>query len=287
LNRKVLETMKKLAFLLIFQLLWCGLAQAFFLTVIQDEGKGFALKGKETFWLLFRSEPFQGIIYDLKAPRAYVILPDGKKEPVALRRTKIFDHARGEKRYAWVAHYLPAQKGDHFLILETEPTLVPGLNEVWQEYVKVPFHISYGRAWEKTLSLPAEIVFLSQPYGLEEGALLRGKVLLQGKPMPRALVQVVPYHGHYLSPKDLPRNAFGEIEASRMYQSALTAENGAFAVTLPRAGWWLISARLPFGNYKIGELTYPLFLRASTWIYVFPRFKLPENAPRLEAEPYK
>ncbi len=262
-------------------------ARGFFLTAIQEKGQGFALKGEEVFWILFRSEPFQGVIYDLKAPKAYVILPSQKKEPVALRRTKVFDYAKGQKRYAWVAHYLPTIEGDHFLVLETDPTLVPRVNEVWKEYVKIPLHVAFGRAWEKELLLPAEIVFLSQPYGLEEGALLRGKVIFQRKPLPQVLVQAVAYHGCYLETKDLPHNAFGRVEASRMYQNFFTDENGIFTVAFPHAGWWLISARIPSGNYKLGELTYPFFLRASVWIYVFPRFKVPEKAPLLKIDPYK
>ncbi len=262
-------------------------AKAFFLTAIQEKGGGFGLKGEEVFWLLFRSEPFQGLIYDLAPPKAYIVLPEGGKQPVALRRTKIFDYAQGQKRYAWVAHFLPAGEGDYFLILETRPALVPGLKEVWQEYVKIPLHVGKGEAWERHLSLPAEIVLLTRPYGLEEGSLLRGRLYFQGKPLPQALIQVVPYHGCYLAAEDLPHNNFGEVEASRMYQNLLTDENGLFAVVLSRKGWWLLSARIPAGNYKMGEFTYPLFIRASVWIYVFPSFKPPEKAPLIQADPYK
>ena len=239
------------------------------------------MRGEELVFWVFRSEPFSGVIYDSKAPKAFIYLPDGSQRPLALKQSKLFDYARGVKRFAWEARFLVEKEGDFFLVFETEPRPVPGLNEVWREWVKVPLHVGPGRGWEKVLGLEAEIVPLTQPYGLEAGMTFRARLLFQGEPLPEALVQVVPYHGRYLSAEDLPRDPRGRLENARMYFATLTDEGGLFSVSLPRPGWWLISARIPAGNFKLGEITYPLYLRASFWLYVFPPFKVPEKAPAL------
>ncbi len=260
-------------------------AQAFFLTVIQETGQGFGKRGEELSWLIFRSEPFAGVIYDLKAPKAKVFSPSGDVKTLPLRRTKVFDHLRGQKRYAWRTFFLPDRTGDYFLVFETEPTLVPGLGEVWQEWVKVPLHVTPGQNWRKDLGLKVEIVPLTQPYGLEAEAVFCGRLLLEGKPLPHTMIQIVTYHGRYLAPDILPKNAWGQRENARMYHQVVTDELGYFTVSFNKSGWWLISARVPYGNYKIGGLAFPLFLRASLWLYVFPPYNPPENAPWVQADP--
>ncbi|WP_022852974.1 DUF4198 domain-containing protein [Thermodesulfatator atlanticus] len=276
--------MKKFFLIFILFFWWTKPAYPFFLTVVGEDGLDYGNKGQEKVWLVFRAEPFQGIVYDVKAPKAKIFTPSGKFEPISFWRTKIKDHATGKKRYAWKARYLPTKIGDYYLVLHSDPTLIPGTYEVWEEIVKVPFHVEREGSWQKNLGLKAEIIPYNRPYGITKAGLFRGRLLLDGKPLSQTLIQVVRFNGVFLTGKELPQDRLGKRDDARMYYSLYTDENGDFSLTFPQEGWWLISAKIPFGNHRIGNSTYPMFLRASMWLYVYPPFELPEGAPKIKAE---
>ncbi|NPB09552.1 MAG: DUF4198 domain-containing protein [Thermodesulfobacteria bacterium] len=270
-----------LTILLVF--LAVGEARAFFLTAIQ-EGEGYALKGKEVRWDIFRSEPFQGVIFDLKAPRAMIYAPDEKPRLVALRRLQIFDYASGKKRFAWQARFIAQSPGDHYLVLTTDPTLVPGAGEVWREWVKVPLHVEQRKGWERTLGLRVEIVPLTRPYGLVAGSVFKARVLFEGEPASGIRVQMVPYLGVYLRPEELPLDENERPDVPLMYGDLLTDEGGCLTVSFPHPGWWLLSAIFPAGNFTLGQQKFPFYLRASFWLYVKAPYTPPETAPRIRPE---
>ncbi len=247
-------------------------AQAYFLVLTQENGHGYATVGQEVRWFLFRGEPFQGIVRDLLPPKAFMALPNGKKEPVALSIVNVKDYATGKERRGYRPHYTPTQKGDYYLCLVSQPAFVQEVGEVWQEFTKVPLHVAVETSWPKPVGLKAEIIPLTRPYGLEAGAVFRGQVLYQGKPVKDALVQFTYYHGYFLPQKDLPKQQGGDTDLARMYPSVRTDTEGLFTVYLNKAGWWLISARLPQGYTTLGGQRFPLILRASIWLYVWPTF---------------
>ncbi len=257
--------------------------RAFFLTAIQ-EGDGYALKGQEVRWDLFRSEPFQGIIYDLKPPRAFIYAPGKEPRLVALRRIKIFDYSSGKDRFAWQARFMTDDFGDHYLVLHTDPTLVPGAGEVWEEWVKVPLHVERTKDWERTLDLRVEIIPLTRPYGLVEGSSFMARVLFEGRSVPGIRVQMVPFLGVYLAFKDLPKDKNQRPDLPLMYLDLRTDAKGRFIVSFPHSGWWLLSAIIPAGQFSLGNQTYPFYLRANLWLYVKPLYQPPETAPQIRPE---
>jgi len=274
---------RKVVLILCSLLLWSSSGEAFFLTAIQ-EGEGYALKGEEVIWDLFRSEPFQGVIYDLKAPQALIYAPDKKPRLVALRRIKILDHASGKKRFAWQAHFVPDTPGDYYLVLHSEPTLVSGLPEVWEEWVKVPLHVEQSKSWARPLGLRVEIVPSVRPYGLMAGTSFSARVFFEGRPASRVRLQMVPFTGVYLTLKELPQDENGRLDIPLMYLDLLTDEQGGFTVSFPHPGWWLLSAVIPIGQYRLGQEQFPFYLRASLWLYLKPPFKVPETAPHIRPE---
>ena len=278
---------------LLFGLLWFSLwglvwpAQAYFLVLVQENGPGYAFVGEKVQWLLFRGEPFQGVVRDLLPPKAFMFLPNGKREPVALSIVNIKDYATGKERRGYRPHYTPTQKGDYYLCLVSTPAFVQETGEVWQEYTKVALHVTTETAWQRPVGLKAEIIPLTRPYGLESGALFRGRLVYQGKPVKDALIQATLYHGVFIPSKALPSVQKGQIDAARMYLSVRTDQNGLFALGLNQPGWWLISARLPQGYTTLGGQKFPLILRASLWLYVFPPFSPQGTFPKIKALPPK
>ncbi|WP_457756176.1 DUF4198 domain-containing protein [Thermodesulfatator indicus] len=272
-----------IVFLLVF--CWVSSSWGYFLTVFDPKGQGYALKGQEIQFFVLRTEPFQGIVYDLRAPKGKVFRPDKKTEPLAFVRVMFKDFSTGKKRFAWKVKYVPTLAGDYYFLFITQPTLMPAIGEVWQEIVKVPLHVEEEKGWGQILEQKFEIVPMTRPYGLSVGQIFRGQILFEGKPAPKVFVQVVRFNGVYLSPDKLPKDKFGKRDTPRMYFSLYTDENGEFSIGFPQDGWWLITAKIPYGKHMIGNTSYPLFLRTSFWLYVGKPFKLPEKAPVLTPEP--
>lgn len=262
--------------------IWVSPARGFFLTAIQGKGQGYARRGEQVTWYVFRTEPFQGLLYDLKLPKVEIYAPGEKPTPLSLLRIKLRDPATGKKRYAYKAHFVPKKEGDYFLVLSTEPTLVPESNEVWQEFVKVPLHLVREGAWDQILGLPIEIILLTRPYGLTLGVPFRGRILFQGRPLPGAKIQVIPFHGAFIPPQALPQDQWGQTDYALMYQASLTNEEGEFITGFAHEGWWLVTVAVSFGQYRLGPNSYPFFWRASLWLYVKGVYQPPENAPKLQ-----
>lgn len=89
------------------------------------------------------------------------------------------------------------------------------------------------------MGLPTEIVSLAKPYDRWTGNVFQGQVLLNGKPVPNAEVEI-----EFLNHKPLlDSNSFakdGEVEApqdSFVLQTIFADENGVFTFGIPRAGW--------------------------------------------------
>ncbi len=278
--------MKRTLFSLVgIVVLWSLSAKAYFMIPIQQEGQGYGVRGKTVTWLLFRGEPFQGIIYDLKPPKAFINTPDGKTDSVSLSRIQIKDYQTGVKRYAFLVTYTPVKKGDHYLCLISQETYLPELSEVWQELTKVPLHVEEENSWDRAIGLKLEIIPLTRPYGLMSGQLFRGKLLYEGRPASEVLLQITHYHGFFIPRDTIPRDTFGNPDYPLMYLSVKTDENGYFSVSLNQPGWWLISARVPNGYTNLGLQRFPLILRGSLWVYVAPLVKPGGQFPKIGPTP--
>jgi cobalt/nickel transport protein len=95
--------------------------------------------------------------------------------------------------------------------------------------------------WDEPLGLKTEIVPLTRPFGLYSGNVFQGVVMLDGKPVPKAEVEVEFY------------NREGKATAPTDYmvtQVVKADQNGVFTYAVPRAGWWGFAA-LNISDHKI------------------------------------
>ena len=262
--------MKRVLWLVVAALVLPGPAWAHFLIVIPEKGEGYGVRGQElTFKVLF-GHPFEGILYDLKAPKAYIVTPKNDREKVALARITVKDYASGKKRFGYRATYLPTERGDYLLCLETQPYLNEEKREVWQDYMKVPFHVQVERGWDHLCGFGLEIIPLTRPYGLAVGRVFRGRVLLNGKPAAGITLEIEKFNGFYVPEDKLPLDAFGRINDPLITQTVKTDEQGYFTVGFDEPGWWVIGAAVSGGKTTYGHRTFPLTIRSGMWIYVFP-----------------
>ncbi len=245
-------------------------ARAHFLIAVPPKGQGYGLRGQEISFRVLFGHPFEGILYDLKVPKGYVITPSGKKAPVSFTRIKIKDYASGKKRFGYRVDYLPTARGDHLLCLSSQSYLNEEEGEVWQDYMKVPFHVQVERGWRNRCGFELEIIPLTRPYGLKVGEVFRARVLLNGKPAADLELEIEKFNGFYVPEEKLPTDAYGRVNDPLITQTAVTDEKGFFVVGFPEPGWWAINVALPAGKTSYAQRTFPLVIRSGMWLYVFP-----------------
>ncbi len=247
-------------------------ARAHFLIVIPEEGNGYALRGRELDLMVTYGHPFEGILYDLKNPSGFLILPDGKKAPLPFSRTLVKDHASGKKRFAYRIRFLPTQRGDHLFCVEAKPYLNEEEGEVWKDYMKTLIHVQVEKGWDNSCGFPLELVPLNRPYGMMKGSVFVGRLLFNGKPLGGVTLEVEKFNGFYVPEEGLPKDAFGRINEPLMTYTVMTNDDGYFVVTLPEPGWWAINASVKSGNTSYAGKSFPLVVRSGVWVYVFDGF---------------
>lgn len=138
-----------------------------------------------------------------------------------------------------------ARGGDHIFVLIPEPYYEPEEDAYIKQNTKVIVNVGgEPGAWNEPVGIPTEIVPLTKPYDNWTGNVFQGRVLLDGKPVPHAEIEVEFMNHQPL----LDKNAFkkeGEVEApqdSFVLQTIFADENGVFTYGLPRAGWWGFAA---------------------------------------------
>lgn len=92
---------------------------------------------------------------------------------------------------------------------------------------------AYGAedGWDKPAGMRMEIVPLTRPFGNYAGNVFRGVVLLEGRPLPGAVVEVEALGGADRAPNEY-----------YVTQSVRTDEMGVFSFGVPWAGWWGFAA---------------------------------------------
>jgi len=127
--------------------------------------------------------------------------------------------------------------GDHVFFVEPAPYWEPAEDKFIIHYTKVCVNaLGLEQGWEKPLGLETEIVPLTRPYGLWTNNVFAGRVLLKGKPVPNARVEI-----EYLN------EAAGEAGVRPpsqpfVMQIVKCDSNGVFMYAMPRAGWWGFAA---------------------------------------------
>jgi len=177
------------------------------------------------FW-----HPFEGKGMDLVKPKDFSVFYDGKKQDLlaTLKEKKL------GQNLTWETAYQIGRPGLYVFVMEPQPYWEPQEDCFIIHYTKA-YAAAYGddEGWDKPLGLKTEIVPLAKPYGLYAGNVFQGQVLLDGKPVPGADVEIE----YYMNGKA------GKAPSDYMVTQTVKADpNGIFTYAAPKAGWWGFAA---------------------------------------------
>lgn len=176
------------------------------------------------------SHPFEGQGMELVKPESVFVMVNGKKEILdgMLKQTRVMDFP------AYSLDYLIKRPGAYQFCMVPTAYWEPAEDCFIIHYTKTIVAAYGGEAgWDEPVGLKTEIVPLSKPYGLWAGNLFQGVVLVDGKPVPNAEVEIEYYNdeGRVIAPSDY-----------MVTQSIKADSNGVFSYAAPSAGWWGFAA---------------------------------------------
>ena len=118
--------------------------------------------------------------------------------------------------------------------VEPAPYFEPAEDKFIIHYTKtVVAAFGEEEGWDAPLGLKTEIVPLTRPFANYTGNVFRGRVLLDGKPVAGADVEVESYN------KGKAHTAPNDFYVTQVVK---TDENGVFTYGIPWAGWWGFAA---------------------------------------------
>jgi cobalt/nickel transport protein len=208
--------------------------------------------------------PFEHQLFDAAAPESvYVVAPDGQRTDLvkALQRISV-PTAEQKQAAAYRITFTPQRRGDHLLVLTAPPVWMADEQEFWQDTVKVVVHVQTQNGWDRSAGAAFEMVPLTRPYGLQPGMAFQAQVLVQGKPLAAAPVEIERYNAE--PPKELPPD-------EQVTRAARTDPNGVVTGTLTEPGWWCLTARRDGGQRTHEGKPYPVRQRTTLWIFVDER----------------
>jgi cobalt/nickel transport protein len=226
--------MKKQVFLwlLVAVLLgWQDLAMAHFAMIIPSDSMIMEGEKREVTVTLSFSHPFKGEGMELEKPVQFgvVMLRWKKSLRFLLEKTRVMGHT------GWKVEYRLARSGVYSFYMEQKPYFDPTEDRYFVQHAKTVVG-AFGdeRDWDKPLGLKTEIVPLTRPFGLYTGNVFQGTVMLEGKPVPFAKVEVEYYNrtGKAVAPTDY-----------MITQTIKADSNGVFTYAAPKSGWWGFAAR--------------------------------------------
>lgn len=176
------------------------------------------------------SHPMERAGMPLAKPKAVQVVVDGRSDDVAaaLRPVRVMEHD------AWRFDYTVKRPGVYAVVMEPEPYWEPAEDCFIVHYTKT-YVAAFGEeeGWDEPIGLKTEIVPLTRPFGNYAGNVFQGLVLLDGKPVANAEVEVEYYNrdGKYAAPNEYMVTQVVKADA-----------NGVFTYGIPFAGWWGFAA---------------------------------------------
>ena len=177
------------------------------------------------FW-----HPFEGVGMDLVKPAEFGVVANGHREDLLATLTQ----QKLKGRDTWRTSYTIKRPAIYAFYFIPQPYWEPAEDCYIVHYTKTVI-AAYGEdeGWDEAIGLKTEIVPLSKPFGLYAGNVFQGLVLLNGKPVPGAEVEVEYFNvgGKYSAPSDY-----------MVTQTMKADPNGVFTYAVPTAGWWGFAA---------------------------------------------
>ncbi len=209
--------------------------------------------------------PMERDYMEMVKPVRFGVMHDGKKSDLlgTIQAVKGKSPDQTEDFTFWTTDYKIRRPGDYTFFVEPTPYWEPTEDVFIVHYTKVcvsAFGLEQG--WDQPMGLETEIIPMTRPYGLWTNNLFTGQVLLKGKPVPFAEVEV-----EYLN--DSPGN-ISVVPPSDSYvtQVVKADANGVFSYAMPRAGWWGFAA-LNEADWKLnnGDMEKGVEIGAVYWVY--------------------
>ena len=174
------------------------------------------------------SHPMEMKGMPMAKPKAVRVISDGKSEELDPSPKKILEQD------GWTVKYVLKRPGVYQFVVEPQPYWEPAEDSYIVHYTKT-YVAAFGgeEGWEVPAGLKTEIVPLTRPFGNYAGNVFQGQVLLDGKPVPGAMVEVELYNERkdYTAPNDY-----------LVTQVVRADPNGIFTFAVPFSGWWGFSA---------------------------------------------
>ena len=215
---------------LVFLFLASAVAKAHFGIIIPSDemimkGDSASISLQLMFW-----HPFEGHGMELVKPNKFGVVVKGREQD--LLNTLSLQKLKGHT--IWTTTYRIRRPGVYVFYMEPEPYWEPAEDCYIVHYTKTVV-AAYGEdeGWDEPIGLKTEIVPLSKPFGLYTGNVFQGVVMLKGKPVPGAEVEVEYFNvgGKYSAPTDY-----------MVTQTIKADPNGVFTYAVPKAGWWGFAA---------------------------------------------
>ena len=176
------------------------------------------------------SHPFEGVGMELAKPNQCAVVGNGvtKNLQDTLKATKVMG------RKAWTLSYRIKGPGVYTFHTEPTPYWEPAEDCYIIHYTKtIIAAFGYEEGWDQPLGLKTEIIPLTRPFGLYAGNVFQGMVMLDGKAVPHAQVEIEYYN------KDIKAEAPTDYMITQVVKAD---QNGVFTYAAPKAGWWGFAA---------------------------------------------
>lgn len=192
--------------------------------------------------------PMEGHYMEMVEPKRFGVMHAGKKTDLlgSLRAVKGKSPDQEQSFTFWETDFKIRRPGDYTFYAEPTPYWEPAEDVYIIHYTKVCVDaLGLEQGWDRPVGLETEIIPMTRPYGLWTGNLFTGQVLVKGKPVPFAEVEV-----EYLN--ESPDNKRIVVPPSDPYvtQVVKADASGVFSYAMPRAGWWGFAA-LNEADWKI------------------------------------
>ncbi|MFQ5508130.1 MAG: DUF4198 domain-containing protein [Leptospirillia bacterium] len=181
------------------------------------------------FW-----HPLEGIGMPMDKPARFGVMARGETTDLMgkLKAVQLKDR-EGNRHAAYTATH-KIGRGDNIFFVEPKPYWEPAEDSFIIHYTKVIVNgLGVEVGWDEPVGLKTEIIPFTRPYGLWKGNVFTGQVLLKGKPVAGAEVEV-----EYYDTKGKVK-----VPAGPMVTQVVKADdNGVFSYAMPKAGWWGFAA---------------------------------------------
>ena len=184
--------------------------------------------------------PMEQHYMEMVKPKQFGVVHNGQKNDLlgSLKAAKGNSPDQSEKFTFWTTEYKIRRPGDYTFFVEPKPYWEPAEDCFIVHYTKVCVNaLGLEKGWDEPVGLETEIVPLTRPYGLWTGNLFTGQVLLNGKPVPEAEVEV-----EYLNASADNPSIVAAPSDPYVTQVVKADGNGVFSYAMPRAGWWGFAA---------------------------------------------